>query len=74
MKVRLSIAKSGVLLHEAERDVSDARSFGEAFASVWSEMRQRRLGRTANVGAFMDAISESELDELDGTAFTVRKM
>jgi hypothetical protein len=74
MKVRLSISKSGHVLYEGERDVFDAKSFGEAFASVWSEMRERRLGRTTSVGDFMEAMSDSELEELDGTEFKLRKI
>lgn len=74
MKVRLSILKSGVPLHQVERDIVDAKSFGEAFASAWAEMRQQRLRRTANIGELMDATGENELEELDGAEFIVRKL
>jgi len=74
MKVELSISKAGTVVYRGERDIIDAKSFGEAFASAWSEMRTRRLGRTTSIGDFMDAMSESELDELDGAVFTLRKL
>jgi hypothetical protein len=74
MKVRISITRHGKPLFEGEREVFDGRSFGEAFASVWSEMRERRLGRTTSIGDFMDAMDDSELEELDGTQFSLRKL
>lgn len=74
MKVRLSILKSGVPLHQVERDIVDAKSFGEAFASAWAEMRQQRLRRTTSIGDLMDVMSESELEELDGAEFIIRKL
>jgi len=74
MKVGLSIGKAGAVVYEGERDIVDAKSFGDAFASAWIEMRARRLGRTTSIGDFMDAMSENELDELDGAVFTLRKL
>jgi hypothetical protein len=74
MKVRLTIRKAGATLYEANREIVDARSFGEAFASVWTEMREKRLDRTTSVGDLMDAMGESELNELDGSEFVIRKI
>lgn len=73
MKVELSISRAGTVVYKGERDIVDAKSFGDAFASAWIEMRARRLGRTTSIGDFMDAMSENELDELDGAVFTLRK-
>ena len=73
MRARLTIRKAGVALYEAERDIADANSFGDAFASVWAEMRQKRLDQTTSIGDLMDAMSENELNELDGTEFAIRK-
>lgn len=74
MKVELSISQAGAVAYKGERDIVDAKSFGDAFASAWIEMRTRRLGRTTSIGDFMDAMSENELDELDGAVFTLRKL
>ena len=74
MKVRLAIRKAGGTLYEATREIVDAGTFGEAFASVWAEMRQKRLDRTTSIGDLMDAMSENELNELDGAEFLVRKL
>lgn len=74
MKVRLAIRKGGATLYEATREIVDSDTFGEAFASVWAEMRQKRLDRTTSIGDLMDAMSENELNELDGAEFLVRKL
>jgi len=74
MKVRLAIRKAGATLYEATREIVDADTFGEAFASVWAEMRQKRLDRTTSVGDLMEAMSENEFNELDGAEFLVRKL
>jgi hypothetical protein len=74
MKIRLSIRKADARLHQGDYEVVDAKTFGAAFVQAWNEMQARRLGKTTSVGAFMDALSESELEELDGAEFTVRKL
>jgi len=74
MKMKLTIRKAGTTLYEADREIVDAGSFGEAFASVWAEMRQKRLDRTTSIGDLMDAMGENELNELDGAEFVLRKL
>ena len=74
MRVRLTIRKAGAMLYEAEREIVDAKSFSEAFASAWTEMRQQRLDHTTSIGDLMDAMGENELNELDGAEFTIRRI
>jgi hypothetical protein len=74
MKVRLSIHKAGGRLYEGDHEIVDARSFGEAFAEAWTQLQAQRLGKTPNVGALMEALGESELEELDGAEFSLRKL
>ena len=74
MKVRLSIRKGDTRLYQGDYDIVDAKSFGAAFAAAWDDMQARRLGKTTSVGALMDAISDTELEELDGAEFTLRKV
>jgi len=74
MKMKLTIRKAGATLYEADREIVDTGSFGEAFASVWAEMRQKRLDRTTSIGDLMDAMGENELNELDGAEFVLRKL
>lgn len=74
MKVRLTVRKANVDLHQGEYDIVDAASFGAAFAGAFDAMQARRLGRTTSVGALMSALSESELEELDGAEFRLQKL
>jgi hypothetical protein len=74
MRVTLTIRKDDAILYEADRDIVDAKSFGEAFAGVWAEMREKRLDRSTSIGALMDEMSENELNELDGAEFLIRKV
>jgi hypothetical protein len=70
MKVRLSIRKAGGRLYAGDHEIVDARSFGEAR----TQLQAQRLGKTPNVGALMEALGESELEELDGAEFSLRKL
>jgi hypothetical protein len=74
MKVRLYIHRAGARLYEGDHDIVDAKSFGEAFAGAWTRMQAQRLGKTTSVGDLMEAMGESELEELDGAEFTLWKV
>jgi hypothetical protein len=74
MKVRLTIEKGDVLLHEQSYDISDAESFGRACAHAWAQMREKRLDRATSIGALLEQLNDQLLDELDGARFGLTKI
>jgi hypothetical protein len=71
MKVKLRIHKREAALYEGIFDVSDADSFGRAWADVWDQLRERRLARATSIGALFDELNERLLDELDGAEISL---
>lgn len=73
MKVRLQLLQDGAPLVDEIRDVSDAESFGRAFAEAWSRLRQTQFEGETSVGALMDHLDESVLAQLDGAVIRLQK-
>jgi hypothetical protein len=73
MKVRLRIHKHGATLYEGTYDVSDADSFGNACADVWTQLREQRLARASSIGALFEELDERLLDELYGAEISLSK-
>ncbi len=66
MKTKLVITKKGVALYEGMHEITDAESFGRAFADVWAQLQDRRLQKTTSIGALMEVLNEDMFEELDG--------
>ena len=66
MKTKLVIKKKGVALYEGMHEITDAESFGRAFADVWAQLQDRRLQKTTSIGALMEVLNEDMFEELDG--------
>jgi len=64
MKVNLHIVKEGDSLYEGTYDVSDADSFGQAFADAWCRLRERQLAEESSIGALMEHLDGGVLDLL----------
>ncbi len=73
MKITLRIQRSGSPLFEGTYDVTDSESFGRACADAWEQIRARRLDKASSVGALMDMLNQSVLDELQGAEITLSK-
>jgi hypothetical protein len=74
MKVRLEVRKAGQRLHEGTYEIDDNQSFGAACADVWVKVRERCAARATSIGALMDAMHESVLDELNGAELRIEKL
>lgn len=74
MKVELRIGRSGSPLFKGAYDVTDAESFGQACADAWTQLRTKRLERASSVGALMDMLNQTVLEELQGAEITLRKL
>lgn len=74
MKVKLEIIKSGRRLSEGTYEIDDNASFGAACADVWVKVREQCAARATSIGALMDSMHESVLDELNGAEIRLRKI
>ncbi|KAB2916059.1 MAG: hypothetical protein F9K29_12170 [Hyphomicrobiaceae bacterium] len=74
MKAQLRIMKKNVALYEGVHTVTDAETFGTAFADVWAKMQDRRLQKTTSIGDLMEVLNEDVLEELDGAQIVLKKM
>jgi len=74
MKVKLEVIKAGRRLHEGVYEIDDNASFGAACADVWVKIREWCVARATSIGALMDSMHESVLDELNGAEIKLKKL
>lgn len=74
MKVRLEVTKDGECLHQGAYEIDDSESFGEAWQDVWDELRERSLAKATSIGALMDSLHESTINELNGATIRLTKL
>ena len=74
MRVQLEIMKAGKRLHEGVYEIDDQASFGNACADVWAKIREQRDAKATSIGALMDSMHESVIDELDGAEIRLRRI
>jgi hypothetical protein len=74
MKVELSIRKKGAKLYEGIHEITDAESFGRAFANAWAQLQDRRLQKTTSIGALMEILNEDVVEELNGAQIGFEKL
>ncbi len=74
MKVKLELTKAGKRLHQAIYDVDDTDSFGAAWKDVWVKARERSMAKPSSIGALMDAMQETVIDELNGAELKLTKL
>ena len=74
MRVQFEIIKSGRMLHQGVYEIDDNASFGTACADVWVKIREQCAARATSIGALMDNMHESVIDELDGAEIRLRRI
>ena len=74
MKVKLEVTKAGRRLHDGIYEVDDSTSFGAACADMWIKIREQCAARATSIGALMDTMHESVIDELSGAQIQVKKL
>ena len=74
MRVKLEVRKAGKRLHEGVYEIDDNASFGAACADVWVKVREQCAERATSIGALMDAMHDSVLDELNGAEIRLQKL
>ena len=73
MKIDLRVQKAGAVLYRGQHDVSDAESFGTAFAEVWTRLREEQLARASSIGALYEELDERLLDVLEGAEISLTR-
>lgn len=74
MKVNLRLTRRGRSLYDGTHDVTDAASFGKAFAEAWLGVQAQKMMTTTSVGQLMDEINDDVLDDLNGAQITLVKV
>jgi hypothetical protein len=74
MRVKLEITKTGKLLHQGVYEIDDNASFGAACADMWVKIREQCAANATSIGALMDMMHESVLDELNGAEIRLQKL
>ncbi len=73
MKVQLRITKHGSPIYSGSYDISDADSFGKACADAWGRLQQQQMERESSIGALMDHLDNSVLDQLHGAQIVLHR-
>ena len=74
MKVKLELIKRGHSLSEGIYEIDDNASFGAACADAWVKVREQCAAKATSIGALMDAMHESVLDELNGAEIRLKRI
>jgi hypothetical protein len=74
MRVKLEITKAGKKLHEGVYEIDDKASFGKACADVWARVREQCDAKATSIGALMDSMHESVIDELNGAEIRLKRL
>ena len=74
MKLKLEITKAGRRLHEGVYEVDGNATFGAACADAWVKIREQCAARATSIGALMDSMHESVVDELDGAQIKLKRL
>jgi hypothetical protein len=74
MKAKLTIEKAGEPLFASIVDVIDADSFGRACSDAWTNLRQRQMQKETSIGALVEHLDDSVLDQLNGAAIRLHRV
>jgi hypothetical protein len=74
MKVKFELTKAGKRLHQATYDIEDPDSFAAIWKDVWVKARERSMTKPSSIGALMDAMQETVIDELSGAEIRLTKL
>jgi hypothetical protein len=74
MKVELRITKNGAELYAGLHNIKDSESFGRACADAWQQVQRTQLNRETSIGAVLEHVNDSVVDQLDGASISVTKV
>ena len=74
MKAQLRITKNGAELYSGVHNIKDSESFGSACADAWQQLQRAQVNRETSIGAVLEHVNDSVVDQLDGASISVTKM
>ena len=74
MKLKIEIIKAGRCLHEGIYEVDDNATVGAACADAWVKICEQCAAKATSIGALMDSMHESVVDELDGAQIKLTRV
>jgi hypothetical protein len=74
LKVQLRITKDDISIHTGDYHIVDADSFGMACADAWFKISQRQMQKESSIGALMEHLDSSVLDQLNGANISFTKI
>jgi hypothetical protein len=74
MRVMLELVKGGQRLHQGTYEIDDNATFGTACADVWVKVREQCAAKATSIGALMDTMHDSVIDELNGAEIRLSKL
>jgi hypothetical protein len=74
MRVLLEFVKGGQRLHQATYEIDDNMTFGSACADAWVKVREQCAAKATSIGALMDSMHDSVIDELNGAEIRLSKL
>jgi hypothetical protein len=70
----LELVKGGQRLHQGTYEIDDNATFGTACADVWVKVREQCAAKATSIGALMDTMHDSVIDELNGAEIRLSKL
>jgi len=74
MRAKLEIIKAGKSLYHGVYDIDDTESFGAAWKDIWVKARERSMAKATSIGALMDTMHESVIEEFNGAQIRLTKL
>jgi len=74
MKVKLEVTKAERRLHVGTYEIDDSETFGAAWEDVWAKIREGCMAKATSIGALMDTMHESVIDQLDGATISLTRL
>jgi hypothetical protein len=74
MKVKLRITKNGTELYTGLHNIKDSESFGRACTDAWQQIQRTQLNRETSIGAVLEHVNDSVIEQLDGASISVTKV
>jgi hypothetical protein len=73
MKVRIEASRKGTRLYDGAYDVTDAKSFGNAFADLWNKLVEKRLRGASSVGAVYEQMDDGATPNVAGIQIAIKR-
>lgn len=74
MKVILEVTKAGRRLYRGTHEIDDTQTFSAAWGEVWATVRESCMSQATSIGALVDTMHETVIEELDGATIRLTRL